>query len=204
MMLNELVENLTYDSGVFKPNAGSIALAEVASDYSGRFLDIGTGSGFLTIALYQKGLQGDATDSSRMALNCAKKNFDNFGIDVKLIDSDLYSNVSDTYDLILFNPPTNMDENESHRGLKNSLKDSLPSFILSPLARIHHHIHRKDRREKLVDFIQESRNYLNENGIFLLNVLTMDVNALKESRKGLHITEKMAVGINTGLEIKYT
>ena len=72
-----------------------------------RILDIGTGSGNLAITL-KKLLPNaiiDAVDISKNALEVARKNAKYHQVDINFIQSDLFSNVSDKYDIIVSNPP---------------------------------------------------------------------------------------------------
>lgn len=72
-----------------------------------RILDIGTGSGNLAITL-KKLLPNaiiDAVDISISALEVARKNARYHKVDINFIQSDLFSNVTCKYDLIVSNPP---------------------------------------------------------------------------------------------------
>ena len=71
-----------------------------------RILDIGTGSGCISVAL-GKMLDAaiDAVDISSLALEVAKENVLENNVSVNLILSDIFSNVNDKYDVIISNPP---------------------------------------------------------------------------------------------------
>ena len=125
-MLETLLDNLFILNGVFRPNNGSIALAKVAINYEGSFLDLGTGSGFITIAMYQSGKIGDSSDISSLTLSCAEKNFNLYNIPIKPIQSNLFEEITSTYDTIIFNPPTN---NFLMEGDENILKNKLKNII---------------------------------------------------------------------------
>ncbi len=70
-------------------------------------LDLCTGGGCLGISLakYNKHIKVDVSDISDDALSLAKENKDKLSVEVKLIQSDLFQNINDTYDLIITNPP---------------------------------------------------------------------------------------------------
>ena len=72
-------------------------------------LDLCTGSGCLAIqaACHYPEAQVDAADLSPEALAVAAINVANYGLEerVRLIQSDLFTNLSGTYDLIISNPP---------------------------------------------------------------------------------------------------
>ncbi|MFN3527642.1 MAG: HemK2/MTQ2 family protein methyltransferase, partial [Candidatus Altarchaeaceae archaeon] len=70
-------------------------------------LDVGTGTGILAIELAKKGCKVIATDINEYALEIAKENailnkVENF---IEFRKSDLFENVPEKFDLIVFNPP---------------------------------------------------------------------------------------------------
>lgn len=69
-------------------------------------LDLCTGSGCVMISLLkQKDIIGTASDISKQALLIAKENAKNFQVEVNLVRSDLFQNITGKYDMILANPP---------------------------------------------------------------------------------------------------
>ena len=72
-----------------------------------KILDIGTGSGCIAITLNKLLNSCDITgiDISSEALEVAKENNIINNTNVKFIESDIFSNVSDKYDVIISNPP---------------------------------------------------------------------------------------------------
>lgn len=84
-----------------------------------KILEIGTGSGAMSIALAKniKNSEVIATDISYEILNVTKKNIELNNANVKLIKSDLFNNVVGKFDLIISNPPQQKTEilNKSER-----------------------------------------------------------------------------------------
>jgi release factor glutamine methyltransferase len=74
---------------------------------SATVLDIGTGSGAIgvTIALERPGISVTASDISADALAVATENATTFGTDVSFVESDLFANIQESYDVIVSNPP---------------------------------------------------------------------------------------------------
>ena len=68
-----------------------------------KVLDVCTGSGCIAIAMAAAGHQVTAIDISHQALSLAMEN--GAGLDIKFIQSDLFENVTGTFDLIISNPP---------------------------------------------------------------------------------------------------
>lgn len=72
-----------------------------------KILDMCTGSGCILLSILKNRtkITGVGVDLSKEALSIAKKNRDHLGIACELIQSDLFSQVTGTYDCILSNPP---------------------------------------------------------------------------------------------------
>ena len=72
-----------------------------------KVLDIGTGSGCIPIALKKliPSLELSAVDISKEALEVATSNASDNNVDIKFIESDVFTNVDDKYDCIISNPP---------------------------------------------------------------------------------------------------
>lgn len=70
-----------------------------------RVLDLGTGSGILGLFCAIRGAQVTVTDVEVEALQQVRKAADALGLNVELVQSNLFRNVHGKFDLILFNPP---------------------------------------------------------------------------------------------------
>ncbi len=90
-------------------------------------LDIGTGSGCIAITLKKK-IECNivATDISKKALEVASLNAKKNDVDIALVESDIFNNIHEKYDVIISNPPyisydeeimKIVDANEPHNSL---------------------------------------------------------------------------------------
>lgn len=72
-----------------------------------KVLDIGTGSGCISIALKKENdnLDITSTDISKKALKVAKKNAKENNVDIKFINTNLYDGINDKFDVVISNPP---------------------------------------------------------------------------------------------------
>ena len=92
---------------VYKPREDSYLLAEQVKKYAKqakKILDIGTGSGIQAITAKQANPKADvwACDINPKAISLAKKNSE---LDIKFIQSNLFENITENFDLIIFNTP---------------------------------------------------------------------------------------------------
>ncbi len=100
------------DNGVFSKNKidyGSKLLVETfleEHEEVSSVLDVGCGYGFIGIVL-AKVLQIETSllDVNRRAIHLAKKNGKENDVAIKVLESNLYENVSGFYDVIITNPP---------------------------------------------------------------------------------------------------
>jgi release factor glutamine methyltransferase len=93
---------------VYSPREDSFLLLESISKVplAGKaVLDVGTGSGVIGLYCASCGALVTVTDVDETALMSTRKAAKSLGLSLKTIRSDLFSNVSGKFDLILFNPP---------------------------------------------------------------------------------------------------
>lgn len=84
-------------------------------------LDIGTGSGCIAITLKKElGYNVTGVDISNEAIDVARENAVNIGVDVSFLESNVFSNVTDKFDVIISNPPYIRYDEEIEDIVKNN------------------------------------------------------------------------------------
>ncbi len=139
---------------VFLPSTASEAIAKFMQVRKGtRIIDIGTGAGILALIAGLKGGVGYAIDINPNAVKNARLNLEKYSIvGIQTIESDLFSNIpSETFDLITFNRP-----------FWDSYDDKIMEHVVElgfsdPTGKVLH------------NFLDQSRSYLNKNGIILIS-----------------------------------
>lgn len=118
-------------------------------------LDIGTGSGAIAISLKEErpAWQLTASDISSDALSLAQDNASHYQLDITFIVSDVFSQLSGTFDMIVSNPPYIAYEDKDEVGL--NVYQSEPHLALFA-AEDGYAIYRR--------IIEEASNYLSEKG----------------------------------------
>ena len=90
-------------------------------------LEIGTGTGIISIYCAMKGSRCTATDINKKALECAEKNSDLNGVKIEFHHGNLFQCIDGKYDTIIFNPPylpteDNIEESEQWDGGSDGFK----------------------------------------------------------------------------------
>ena len=93
-------------------------------------IEIGTGSGAIAIALAKqmKNVQIEATDISEKALNTARQNAELNNVSINFIQSDIFENIKNKYDIIVSNPP--YISKKEYDNLAPEIKDYEPEISL--------------------------------------------------------------------------
>lgn len=138
-------------SQVYEPAEDTFLLAEnLDIKRTDEVLEIGTGTGLITVVAAQKSRKVVATDINKHAVECALKNIiANRTYNVELKEGNLFEPVEgEKFDLILFNTPyLPTDENEKLDGEVNAAFDG-----------------GLEGRETIDHFIEQIKDYLKENG----------------------------------------
>ena len=131
-------------------------------------LDIGTGSGAISIVLKNK-LNSNVTacDISKKALNVAINNAKINNSSIKFIESDIFSNINDKFDIIISNPPYI----SSDEVIMDSVKKYEPNLALyAP----------KDGLYFYEEIIKDARKYLNDKFIIAFEIGYLQANEIKK------------------------
>jgi release factor glutamine methyltransferase len=118
-----------------------------------RVLDVGTGSGIQAIEADKLGAEVTASDINPKCLE---------NLTVKTIQSDLFENIKDKFDIIIFNPPYLPEEPLEPEDSKLSTTGG------------------KKGNEILIRFLEQARGHLNKDGKILIvfSSLTPDVDKI--------------------------
>lgn len=119
--------NYKYGSSVYKFISDNGVFSKDKIDYGSRllvdtylenrrdinnFLDVGCGYGFISIILaHELNIKGTGVDINRRALKLAHDNAKLNNVGVSVLESDIYENVKEKYDLIITNPPIRAGKN---------------------------------------------------------------------------------------------
>lgn len=123
----------TSDLGVFskdKVDFGSNLLIDTYYKFGRKnvsLLDVGCGYGIIGITMSKyMGCSSTLVDVNKRALHLSDMNIKNLGVDAKTLESNIYSNVTDKYDVIMTNPPIRTGKQtvmEFLLGAKDHLKE---------------------------------------------------------------------------------
>ena len=197
-----IVGNVDFYGNTFKVNKNTLIprfetelLVEKTIKYINKYfnneikiLDIGTGSGCIAITLNKLLNSCDITgiDISSEALEVAKENNIINNTNVKFIESDIFSNVSDKYDVIISNPPyISYDDIE----VMDIVKNNEPHLAL----------YAKDNGLYFYDkIIKDSSKYLNDKFIMAFEI------GYKQGKDITKIVNKYYKDINMSVEKDYS
>jgi release factor glutamine methyltransferase len=91
---------------VYNPSDDSYLLLKVVEVSGGeRFLEMGSGTGLTAIHAAKAGAMVTAADINPKAVDCTRRNAMKNGVDIRVVESDLFDKVEGVFDIIAFNPP---------------------------------------------------------------------------------------------------
>lgn len=160
------------DSSIYEPSDDSYLLEKHVKNYAkGKVLEIGTGSGILAKAAFEKTKDVLAVDINPKAVKHA------MSLGIKAVCSDLFSKVKGKFDLIIFNPPYLPFERNEDR--KTALQVAGG----------------KKGHEIIEMFLKEAKKHLEKNGkiLLLFSSLSGDIESImaKEGYKFKKIDEEL-------------
>jgi len=92
----------------YEPREDSFLMLEALAESSLhglRILDMGTGSGILAAYCARRGADVTASDIDLDAIRALQLTSDRMGISIKLVTCDLFSEIPERFDIVVFNPP---------------------------------------------------------------------------------------------------
>lgn len=107
----------------------------------------------MAIYLAKKGAQVTATDINKTAIEVAKNNAKKANVNVSFIYSDLFENISNKFDIIVFNPPYVPTEENEAKDMQSVAWDG-----------------GKDGLEVIQKFLHQAKSFLNFGGKIILLV----------------------------------
>ena len=162
---------------IYEPREDSWLLKKYVEKLAfGKVLDLGTGSGIQVLAASRNTKDVLATDINPEAVAAVTAR------NIKAIVADLFANINDTFDTIIFNPPY----------LPEEPHEDLESKVVTTGG--------KEGNEILVRFLQGAKNHLRPKGRILLVVssLTKDAfNLFKKFGYSCQILEEQHITFET-------
>ncbi len=137
---------------IYEPREDSFLLASLFSDFifeNTKVLDVGCGSGFLSVQAKNLGADVVSIDINPESVDYCKS------LGLNVLYSDLFENVKDKFDVIVFNPPylpEDEDEDEESKLITTGGEEGF---------------------EVLVRFLKDARFFLKSNGVILVVVSTL-------------------------------
>lgn len=91
---------------IYPPREDTYLLLKTAQVEEGEeLLEMGCGSGMISIHMARAGAKVTAVDANLAAIRCTLANVAMDGVDIRAFRSDLFTEVRGKFDLIVFNPP---------------------------------------------------------------------------------------------------
>jgi release factor glutamine methyltransferase len=147
---------LDVPQSVYYPREDSELLADVLMQLNlkgKKCLEMGCGCGLLAIIMARKGAIVTAADKNMEAVSVSRENALHAGQEINIHSSDLFSEISGKFYLIVFNPP--YLPGDDHEKIEIT-------YYGGP-----------DGRQTIKKFLEEAKNFLKKNGRILLLISTI-------------------------------
>ncbi len=154
--------------GVSRVGPDTLRMAHHAGRQAGRTaLDMGSGTGFIALYLRSRGWRCMGVDVNGTALQCADRNARANNMQLKFKYSDLFSDVSGLFDLIVFNPP--LGHTSAPAAPLEFVKSLMPRNNRVVIA-IAYFFVGKQRRELLRRFLEQVPRHLEQGGVVMMSL----------------------------------
>ncbi len=144
-------------------------------------LDMGCGTGFISIYLKKQGIDCEAADINPNAIELTKDNAKKNNIELQIYHSDLFQNISKKYDLITFNAPYGNTSSAKSSKVLEFIKSFIPKKTI--ITKISYYFIRNKRKELTRKFIEQAQSHLNENGKCILLMNNYEIDLLKDKNQ---------------------
>lgn len=160
MEIKHLKEKIKSRRGVPPPGRDTITFLNCVAKQPGKeVLDLGTGSGLIAIYFALKGRKVTASDISKEAIEVASENAENLNAKINFVESNLFDQIDNKFDIILFNPPMG---NASGSKLMDYIKSFIPKNKFT--LKIASLFFKSERKSLLERFVLIGLSHLNKNG----------------------------------------
>jgi release factor glutamine methyltransferase len=163
------------NEGVYSPAEDTYFLIKCIQVKKEKSLDMGTGTGLIALHMARQGAQVTAVDKTPQAVRNAMENAQINNIKIQVIQSDLFSKITDCFDVITFNPPylpPNGPRNISWDGGQKGIEVA-ERF----LTQAHDHLHKKGRIYLLLSTLGDINylinRYSDQYNFYLMDVLPL-------------------------------
>ncbi len=121
MNLDHSIDIVIESPDVYSPSDDSFLLLKVIEvKPDERFLEMGCGSGLISLHAAKAGADVTAVDINPHAVECTRRNAAKNNLKVNAIESNLFENVVGDFDVMVFNPPYLPEETRSTSWIEKS------------------------------------------------------------------------------------
>lgn len=155
--------NIKSEDKVYGPEEDSELLLRHIAECKGKVLDMGCGTGIIGIQASLNGCEVTCADIDNNALELAKQNAELNKTKIKTILTDLFSEINERYDWIIFNPPYLPEDGMNDIQLSGGEKGN----------------------ELTIKFLEQAKEHLRENGklLFILCSLSNPEEVYEKMKK---------------------